>query len=245
MPRIDGRRADELRPLKIITGYLKHPAGSCLIEAGDTRVLCAASVEDAVPPFLKGRGSGWVTAEYGMLPGSTGTRVGRERSFGSGRTMEIQRLIGRCLRGAVDLDALGERTVKIDCDVLQADGGTRTASVTGGFIALALALRKLRQDGALAADPLRHAVAAVSVGIVDGETLLDLNYAEDARAHTDMNVVMLDNGLFVEVQGAAEGRAFSKDQLDGMLELARAGAGEIIRIQKSCLPGPGGGEDAA
>lgn len=245
MSRIDGRRADELRPVKIITGYVKHPAGSCLIETGDTRVLCTASVEEAVPLFLKGRGAGWVTAEYGMLPGSTGTRVGRERSAGSGRTMEIQRLIGRCLRGVVDLGALGERTIKVDCDVLQADGGTRTASVTGGFIALALALRKLRQDGVLARDPLKHYVAAVSVGMVDGGPLLDLDYAEDARAETDMNVVMLDNGLFVEVQGTAEGRAFARDQLDVMLELARAGIESVIRIQKGRLAGPKNGDGAA
>lgn len=235
MARIDGRKTDELRPVQLITGYVKHPAGSCLVESGDTRVICTASVEDTVPPFLKGRGTGWVTAEYGMLPGSTNTRIARDKAAGSGRTLEIQRLIGRSLRGVVDLTALGERTIKIDCDVLQADGGTRTAAVNGGFVALALALRTLTGAGVLPASPLKDAVAAVSVGIVDDDLLLDLNYKEDARAETDMNIVMLGRGGFMEIQGTAEKQTFSRVQLDGLLTLAEKGLSEIFRIQCQAL----------
>ena len=235
--RTDGRGRDELRPAKVTTGYLKHAEGSCLIELGDTRVVCAASLEEKVPSFLKGKGEGWVTAEYGMLPRATTTRSQREVSRGapSGRTHEIQRLIGRSLRAVVDLKALGERTVWVDCDVIQADGGTRCASITGAFIALVDALRRLRKQGSLAALPVRDFVAAVSVGRVKDAILLDLNYEEDSTAHVDMNVVKTGDGRFVEVQGTAEGQPFSEDEMRQLLATADKGIRELIAIQKKAL----------
>jgi ribonuclease PH len=239
MKRPSGRAADELRRVDFETGYTRHAEGSVLAVFGDTRVLCTASVETRVPPWLRGAGSGWVTAEYGMLPRATNTRTGREAARGkqSGRTQEIQRLVGRSLRAVVDLRALGERTVTLDCDVLQADGGTRTAAISGAYVALALATRKLTADGVLAKDPLHGRVAAVSVGIYRGRPVLDLDYAEDAQAETDMNVVMNDAGHFVEVQGTAEGHAFTPDELDAMLRLARAGIERIIAAQDEALAG--------
>ena len=235
--RAGGRTAGELRPLAITRGYTKHAEGSVLIEAGETRVLCTASVEESVPPFLKGRGQGWVTAEYGMVPRATNTRVRREAAEGkqSGRTQEIQRLIGRSLRAVVDLAALGERTIRIDCDVLQADGGTRCASITGAMVALADALAGLRARGAIARDPLRDFVAAVSVGIVGGAVLLDLDYSEDSACETDMNVVMTGAGRFVEVQGTAEGAPFTRAQVDELLALASRGIAQLVSLQRSAL----------
>jgi ribonuclease PH len=231
------RQPGELRPIAIERGYTRHAEGSVLIAFGDTRVICTASVEEGVPGFLKGRGQGWVTAEYGMLPRSTHTRTDREAARGrqSGRTQEIQRLIGRSLRAVTDLAALGERTVKIDCDVIQADGGTRTASVTGAFVALHDALAKLKQRGALAASPIRDYVAAVSVGLYEGVPVLDLDYAEDSRCDTDMNVVMTGSGGFVEVQGTAEGRPFSAEQMQALIALARQGIERLIAKQKEAL----------
>ncbi|GAV21650.1 ribonuclease PH [Carboxydothermus pertinax] len=235
--RSDGREKDQLRAVKIITDYIKHAEGSVLIEMGDTRVVCTATVEDKVPPFAKGEGKGWITAEYGMLPRSTETRNIREAAKGkqSGRTLEIQRLIGRALRGVVDLKALGERTLWIDCDVIQADGGTRTAAITGSFVALALALNKLVENGILPVIPLKDFVAAVSVGIVEGEAVLDLNFAEDSKALVDMNVVMTGNNRFVEVQGTGEEASFSMEELQELLTLAQKGVGELINIQKQAL----------
>ena len=235
--RRDGRGPEELRPARVTTGYLKHAEGSCLIELGDTRVLCAASLEEKVPPFLKGKGEGWVTAEYGMLPRATTTRSQREVSRGgaSGRTHEIQRLIGRSLRAVVDMKALGERTVWIDCDVLQADGGTRCASITGAFVALVEALRRLRKQGTLAALPVRDFVAAVSVGRVKSTILLDLNYEEDSSAQVDMNVVKTGDGRFVEVQGTAEGQPFSEDEMGQLLATADKGIRELVAIQRKAL----------
>ena len=233
MKRIDGRTPNQLRKIKVTKDYIMHPEGSCLIEFGNTRVICTASVEESVPPFLKGKGKGWVTAEYGMLPRSTNTRMNREKT--SGRTMEIQRLIGRSLRGVVDTTKLGERTIKVDCDVIQADGGTRTASITGGFIALALAILKIKKQGLIKEIPLTDYVAAISVGIYKGDLALDLNYEEDSNAEMDMNVVMLGTGNFVEVQGTAEGKAFSKKQMDELLGLAQKGIRELIKIQKENL----------
>jgi len=231
------RKPDELRPISIERNYTKHAEGSVLIAFGDTRVICTASVEEGVPGFLKGRGQGWVTAEYGMLPRSTHTRTDREATRGklSGRTQEIQRLIGRSLRAVVDLGRLGERTVKIDCDVIQADGGTRTASVTGAFVALHDAVGTLLESGALAATPVSDFVAAVSVGLYEGAPILDLDYAEDSRCDTDMNVVMTGSGGFVEVQGTAEGEPFSADQMQAMLGLARQGIGRLVAKQKAAL----------
>jgi ribonuclease PH len=231
------RQPGELRPIAIERGYTRHAEGSVLIAFGDTRVICTASVEEGVPGFLKGRGQGWVTAEYGMLPRSTHTRTDREAARGrqSGRTQEIQRLIGRSLRAVTDLTALGERTVKIDCDVIQADGGTRTASVTGAFVALHDAVAKLKQRGALAASPIRDYVAAVSVGLYEGVPVLDLDYAEDSRCDTDMNVVMTGSGGFVEVQGTAEGRPFSAEQMQALIALARQGIERLIAKQKEAL----------
>jgi len=237
MARSDGRSAKQLRKIKVVTDYVKHAEGSCLISFGDTRVICTASVEENVPPFLKNTGTGWVTAEYGMLPRSTDSRMQREKTASSGRTLEIQRLIGRSLRGVIDLKRLGERTVKIDCDVIQADGGTRTAAITGGFIALALALKKIKKDGLIPAIPLRDYVAAISVGIYGGQALLDLNYIEDSKADMDMNVVMLGKGDFVEVQGTAEKQPFSKRDLDKLLLLARGGIKKLFTIQKKHLKG--------
>jgi ribonuclease PH len=235
--RKDGRGPGELRPVKLTTGYLKHAEGSCLVEIGDTRVVCAASFEDKVPPFLKGKGEGWVTAEYGMLPRATTTRTPREVARGapSGRTHEIQRLIGRSLRAVVDLKALGERTVWIDCDVLQADGGTRCASITGAFVALVEGLRQKRRGGAIADIPVLDYVAAVSVGKVGDAILLDLNYEEDSTAHVDMNIVKTGRGRFVEVQGTAEGRPFSDEELAALMAAADAGIRELVAIQKKAL----------
>ena len=235
MSRIDGRVSDQLRPVKITRNYIKHAEGSCLIEFGDTKVICTASVEENVPPFLKNSGTGWVTAEYGMLPRSCNTRIKRDQN--SGRVQEIQRLIGRSLRAVVDMATLGERTVKIDCDVIQADGGTRTASVTGGFIALADALIKIRKAGQIKEFPLLDYVAAISVGVVKGTSCLDLKYEEDSTAEMDMNVVMVGKGDFVEVQGTAEGQPFSKSQMDQLLVLAKKGIEELLVIQKKNLDG--------
>ncbi len=235
--RPDGRARDELRPTRISTSYLKHAEGSCLIELGDTRIVCAASIEEKVPPFLKGKGEGWVTAEYGMLPRATNTRSQRETSRGgpSGRTHEIQRLIGRSLRAVVDLRALGERTVWVDCDVIQADGGTRCASITGAFVALVDALRRVRRQGSLAAVPVRDFVAAVSVGRVKDAILLDLKYEEDSTAQVDMNVVKTGDGRFVEVQGTAEGQPFSEDEMQQLLATADKGIRELVAIQRKAL----------
>jgi ribonuclease PH len=233
--RADGRRPGDLRPISIETGCLKFAPGSVLISAGDTRLLCAASVQEEVPPFLKGKGTGWITAEYGMLPASTPTRKPRETYKPDGRTQEIRRIIGRALRAAVDLKPLGERTVWIDCDVLQADGGTRTLAVTGAWVALALAVRGLREKGLLAADPLRRQIAAVSVGIVRGKALLDLAYSEDSAAEVDMNVVMDSAGGFIEVQGTAEQAPFDRAALDRMLALAQQGCRRLMRAQNAAL----------
>lgn len=231
------RRPDELRPLRFTRGFTRHAEGSVLVEFGDTRVLCTASVEERVPPFLKERGGGWITAEYGMLPRSTGERTPREAVRGKqgGRTLEIQRLIGRSLRAAVDLAALGERTLTLDCDVLQADGGTRTAAISGGWVALYDAVQGLLQRGLLATDPLVTQIAAVSVGIYQGEPVLDLDYAEDASAQTDMNVVMDAQGSFVEIQGTAEGKTFSRAEMDAMLDRAQAGILTILAAQRAAL----------
>jgi ribonuclease PH len=238
-PRAHNRRADQLRSIKITRGFTMHAEGSVLIECGNTRVLCTCSVEDRVPGFLKGKGQGWLTAEYGMLPRSTHTRMDREAARGkqSGRTQEIQRLIGRALRAVVDLGALGERTLQIDCDVLQADGGTRTASITGAYVAVADAIGKLLASGVLpaAATPLKDSVAAVSVGIVAGVPYLDLDYSEDSTAHTDMNVVMTGRGGFVEVQGTAEGAPFSHEELQLLLGLAKGGIAQLSELQRHSL----------
>ena len=235
--RPSGRQPDELRPVSFTPHIQRHAEGSVLVEFGDTRVLCAATIEDRVPPFLKGAGQGWVTAEYGMLPRSTHSRCAREAARGrqGGRTLEIQRLIGRSLRAVMDLKALGERTVTIDCDVLQADGGTRTAAITGGYVALVIALERLRGRRALKSDPLHGQVAAVSVGIYRGVPVLDLDYAEDGEAETDMNVVMNDARAFVEVQGTAEGHAFRRDELDTLLDLAAHGIARLQSLQQDAL----------
>jgi ribonuclease PH len=231
------RKPDELRPIAIERHYTRHAEGSVLVAFGDTRVICTASVEEGVPGFLRGRGQGWVTAEYGMLPRATHTRTDREAARGkqSGRTQEIQRLIGRSLRAVTDLEKLGERTVKLDCDVIQADGGTRTASVTGAFVALHDAVGTLLERGVLSASPIRDFVAAVSVGLVEGVPVLDLDYAEDSDCETDMNVVMTGSGGFVEVQGTAEGEPFSAAQMDALLALAMQGIVELIAKQKAAL----------
>ena len=235
--RPSGRAADEMRTLRIHKDFTKHADGSVLICCGDTHVLCTASVENRVPPFLRGKGKGWVTAEYGMLPGSTNTRGQREATRGkqSGRTQEIQRLIGRSIRAVVDLAALGERTITLDCDVLQADGGTRTASVTGAYVALALAVKRMLADGRLRKDPLHGQLAAISVGIYRGLPVLDLDYPEDFEAETDMNIVMNDAGGFIEVQGTAEGHAFRRDEFDAMLVLAEKGINELLAAQTAAL----------
>ena len=235
MNRANRRAADQMRPVCFDRGFTRHAEGSVLIAFGDTRVLCTASVDSTVPPFLRGRGRGWVTAEYGMLPRSTHTRMLREATRGrqSGRTLEIQRLIGRALRQAVDLDALGERTITIDCDVLQADGGTRTASITGGWVALADALDRLVSAGALSETPLIAQVAAVSTGIVDGQVLLDLDYSEDSRADTDMNVVMDNEGRFIEVQGTAEATPFTEDELRQLTAVAANGISQLTDLQNT------------
>ena len=232
--RVDGRKANELRPVSITTGVQEFAEGSVLIETGRTRVLCAVSVEDGVPPFLRDSGQGWVTAEYSMLPRSTNTRTRRE-TRPRGRTQEIQRLIGRSLRAAVDMEALGERTLIADCDVLQADGGTRTAAITGAYVAVRLAVGALMRGGGLSADPVRRAVAATSVGIVDGRALLDLDYSEDYAADVDFNVVMTDEGEFVEVQGTAESGAFSRSALDEILALGALGTSRLFEAQREAL----------
>ncbi len=232
-----GRTSDALRPLKIEPGVLRHAEGSALIEVGDTRVLCAASVEPGVPGFLRGSGSGWVTAEYGMLPRSTHTRSAREAARGrqGGRTQEIQRLIGRSLRAVVDLDRLGEQTITLDCDVLQADGGTRTASITGAWVALAMAIDWMQREGRLPTQPLRTQVAATSVGMIEGQPLLDLDYSEDSGAGVDFNVVMLGTGQLVEVQGTAEGEPFSRPQMDVLIDLAEAGIRQLFTLQREAV----------
>jgi ribonuclease PH len=239
MLRRDGRQANDLRPLRITPGFIRFPQGSCLIEVGETRVICTATVEETVPPFLRDSGRGWVTAEYSMLPGSSQTRIARESTRGKvgGRTQEIQRLIGRSLRATIDMVKLGQRTIWIDCDVIQADGGTRTASITGAYVALVLAVQSLRAGGIVQDDPMTGAVAAVSAGIVDGFAVLDLSYEEDSRAEVDMNFVMTDTGALVEVQGTAESQPFSRSQLDEMLALATAGIGELIEAQRRAIEG--------
>ncbi len=237
--RPDGRAPDKLRRVRIIRGYMKHAEGSVLIEMGDTRVICTASVEEKVPPFLKGTGTGWITAEYAMLPRSTQTRIIRDAVKGriNGRSQEIQRLIGRALRAVVDLEKLGERTVWIDCDVVQADGGTRTAAITGAFIALYDAMEYLVRTGAIKENPITDYLAAVSVGIYKGTPILDLNFEEDSNAEVDMNVVMTGSGKFVEIQGTAEKRPFDKETLDRLLALAAKGIRELISFQKRILEG--------
>ena len=238
--RPSGRAPDELRPVRFTRAFTRHAEGSVLVEFGDTRVLCTASIEEGVPAFLRGKGQGWVTAEYGMLPRSTHTRSAREAARGkqSGRTQEIQRLIGRALRAVLDLKALGERTVTVDCDVLQADGGTRTAAITGGYMALVDACEALMRRRVLAASPIHGQIAAVSVGIVAGVPVLDLDYAEDSQAETDMNVVMNNGGAFVELQGTAEGHAFRRHELEALLELAAAGIARLIALQAQALSQP-------
>ena len=235
--RPSGRAADVLRPVTFARAFTRHAEGSVLVSFGDTRVLCTASIEDGVPGFLRGRGQGWVTAEYGMLPRATHTRSPREAAKGkqTGRTQEIQRLIGRSLRAVMDMSALGERTVTLDCDVLQADGGTRTAAITGAYVALVDACAALVARGALAASPLHGQVAAVSVGICGGVPLLDLDYAEDSQAETDMNVVMKDGGAFVEVQGTAEGRPYPRARLDEMLDAAQTACAQVFEAQRAAL----------
>jgi ribonuclease PH len=237
--RPSGRTPQQLRPIRIVRHFTKHAEGSVLIAFGDTQVICTASIEEGVPRFLRGSGEGWVTAEYGMLPRSTGSRMDREAAKGKqgGRTVEIQRLIGRSLRAAMDLKQLGEFTITIDCDVIQADGGTRTASITGACIALADALNTLRERGQISAfaQPLKQMVAAVSVGVVNGAAVLDLDYAEDSSAETDMNLVMTEDGGFVEIQGTAEGAPFSATELEAMLALGRAGTNELFEAQREAL----------
>lgn len=235
--RPSGREAGEIRPVRFIPDFTRHAEGSVLAEFGDTRVLCNASVEDRVPPWMRGKGSGWVTGEYGMLPRATHTRSAREAARGkqSGRTMEISRLIGRSLRAITNLDALGERSVTLDCDVLQADGGTRTAAISGAFVALDLALSKLVRNGKLKSNPLHGQVAAISVGIYRGEPVLDLDYPEDSEAETDMNIVMNEAGRFIEVQGTAEGHAFTEDEFSAMIALAKTGIAHIVGRQQEAL----------
>lgn len=233
MMRIDGRGNDKIRKVNITRNYIKFPEGSCLIELGNTKVICTASVDEFVPQFLKGSGTGWVTAEYGMLPRSCGTRIPRGKD--SGRTYEIQRLIGRSLRAITDMKYLGERTIWIDCDVLQGDGGTRTASITGSFIALVDALQKLKKDGRISKIPIQNYVAATSVGILNGDLLLDLCYEEDSKAEVDMNVIMTGSGDFIEVQGNAERKPFSKEKMDTMLDFAKKGIEELFSIQRKLV----------
>lgn len=239
MTRSDGRKPDELRDIRITKDYIKYAEGSCLIEFGDTKVISTASLEEAVPHFLRGKGAGWITAEYGMIPRSCRQRVQREAAKGrpSGRTQEIQRLIGRSMRTVVDMPKLGERTVWMDCDIIQADGGTRCASITGSFTAMAFALEKLRKDGIFDDVPISDYVAAISVGILDGAPILDLNYEEDSRAEVDMNVVMTGDGRFIEIQGTAEKKPFKKQDMEKLLVLAKKGVGELIGIEKKILKG--------
>ena len=237
MNRPSGRQPDELRRIEIVRNFTCHAEGAVLISCGGTRVLCTASVEDRVPPWLRGKGQGWVTAEYGMLPRATGTRNMREATRGKqgGRTLEIQRLIGRSLRAVIDLDALGERTITLDCDVLQADGGTRTAAITGAWVALVDAVRSIRKAGKLKKNPLHGQVAAVSVGMLGPGAVLDLDYREDSAADTDLNVVMNDGGGMIEVQGTAEGHAFHRSELDQMLDLAQHGIQQLMQAQNAAL----------
>jgi ribonuclease PH len=235
--RPSNRQPDEMRAIRITRNYTKHAEGSVLIEFGDTKVICTASVEERVPGFLRGKGQGWVTAEYGMLPRSTGSRMRREASGGKqgGRTMEIQRLIGRALRAGIDLEVLGENTISLDCDVIQADGGTRTASITGAWVALNDAIQHLLDKKVINKNPLHHQIASVSVGIFNGTPVLDLDYAEDSNAETDMNVVMNSENGFIEVQGTAEGHPYSKDELNSMLALAEKGITELFTVQRSAI----------
>ena len=237
--RPSGRAANELRNVRLTRAYTKHGEGSVLVEFGDTKVICTASIENRVPPFLRGTNKGWITAEYGMLPRATHTRNRREAAAGrqGGRTLEIQRLIGRSLRASADLAALGERTVTIDCDVIQADGGTRTAAITGGYVALADAMRTLRKHQTQGREPLHGQIASVSVGVVAGVPVLDLDYPEDSAADTDLNVIMGETGGFIEVQGTAEGAPFARSELDGMLSLAEKGVEELVTLQKAALAG--------
>lgn len=237
MTRNDGRAVDELRPVKITRHYIKHAEGSVLIEVGDTKVICTATIDEKVPPFMKGEGRGWITAEYSMLPRSSAARIPRESARGkvTGRTHEIQRLVGRSLRSIVSLEELGERTIMIDCDVIQADGGTRTASITGAFVAMVDALGKLADNNSLAKFPVHEFLAAVSVGKVNGEVLLDLAYSEDSIAEVDMNIIMTETGKFVEVQGTAEGSPFSKAELDELINYGQKGVNELVAIQKQAL----------
>lgn len=235
MVRLESRASDQLRKVNITLNYMKYAEGSCLIELGNTKVICTASVEESVPPFLKGTGNGWVTAEYGMLPRSCQTRISRGKD--SGRTYEIQRLVGRSLRAVTDMKKTGERTIWLDCDVIQADGGTRTASITGSFIALAEALNKIKKDGLIKSIPLRDFVAATSVGILKSGVALDLSYDEDSQAEVDMNVVMTGKGEFIEIQGTGERNTFSQDQMNNMLSLAKKGIGDLISIQRDLLKG--------
>ena len=232
-----GRAPNALRDIVLTKNYIRQAEGSVMIEFGNTRVVCTASIEEKVPPFLKGKGCGWVTAEYGMLPRSTGSRMSREAARGkqSGRTLEIQRLIGRSLRSAISLDDLGERTIKIDCDVIEADGGTRTASVTGGFVALHEALQGLSERNMLVKWPVKHFVAAISVGILSGEVFLDLDYAEDSTCDTDLNLVMTEASEIIEIQGTAEGDPFTREQLEEMVAFGEKGIAELIKLQKQCL----------
>lgn len=236
-PRVDGRAPSELRPVTIHTNFNKHAEGSVLIEVGDTRVICTASVQEKVPPFLYRSGKGWITAEYGMLPRATTERVEREAARGKqgGRTMEIQRLIGRSLRAAVNTELMGERTIWIDCDVIQADGGTRTASITGAYVAMVTALGRLYVDGNMQSWPVVDFLAAISVGMIGGNAVLDLNYAEDSKAGVDMNVVATEKGRFVELQGTAEGASFSEEEMQAMLALAKKGIGELVAKQREAL----------
>ncbi|WP_461482546.1 ribonuclease PH [Porticoccus sp.] len=237
MSRPSGRRPEQLRAVKLTRNYTKHAEGSVLVEFGETKVICTASIENAVPRFLRGKGQGWVTAEYGMLPRSTGERMAREAARGKqgGRTLEIQRLIGRSLRAAINLEALGENTITVDCDVIQADGGTRTASITGGCVALADAVAHLQASGKIKNNPIANMVASVSVGIYQGVPVLDLDYAEDSNAETDMNVVMNSNGGFIEVQGTAESAPFSEEEFQQMMALAKRGIADLVKVQKMAL----------
>lgn len=233
MPRLDGRGNDKIRKVTITRNYIKYPEGSCLIELGNTKVICTASVEETVPPFLRNSGTGWVSAEYGMLPRSCGTRIPRGKD--SGRTYEIQRLIGRSLRSVTEMKYLGERTIWIDCDVIQGDGGTRTAAITGSFIALVDALQKLKKDGKIIKVPIQDYIAATSVGILNGNLILDLCYEEDSKAEVDMNVIMTGKGEFIEVQGTAERKPFSKEKLDMMLDFAKKGIEELFSVQRKLV----------
>lgn len=235
MSRVDGRGNDEIRPITITRNFNKYAEGSVLIEAGDTKVICTATVDEKVPPFLRGKGQGWITAEYSMLPRATEVRNVRETLRPNGRTMEIQRLIGRALRSVVDLSAIGERTVWLDCDVIQADGGTRTAAITGAFIALADAIKFLKENNSIETNPINNYVAAISAGIVDGEKLLDLKFEEDSKAQVDMNVVMTDTGQIVEIQGTGEAFPFTRKDMNDLMDLAFKGISELIQIQKKLI----------